>query len=73
MVIGAPNREIHATEHGAGFFFELGDGSYEVSGSLAANGDLAFEREGRRVSASVLPAGDELHVFLIDVYEYPYF
>jgi 3-methylcrotonyl-CoA carboxylase alpha subunit len=61
---GGHERSIHATENGAGFFFELGDGSYEVSGSLAANGDLALEREGRRVSASVLPAGDELHVFL---------
>ena len=57
-------KTIAVTYASKGFSFELDGNIVNASGELAADGQLHANLEGRRVTVSVVTAGEKRHVFL---------
>ncbi|MCX8086447.1 MAG: acetyl/propionyl/methylcrotonyl-CoA carboxylase subunit alpha [Rhodocyclaceae bacterium] len=60
---GEHEQRLWATPCGQGFLLELDGQTTPVFGELRADGLLSADLAGRRVSATVVPAGEKRHVF----------
>jgi len=61
---GGVEKSLVAAYRGQGFLLELDGCSLPAAGELSADGTLRADLDGRRLTATVVPAGEKRHLFL---------